>query len=78
MILPVFPILLLLTAAISIVLYHRTRQDIHLVLAFSSAIVCFLWGLMIAHWSIHLLSLLILVCFRTPVFKSKPIQVYNK
>jgi hypothetical protein len=78
MMIPMFPLLLLLTAVLSVVIYQRTNNDIHLVLAISSGLICLLWGLIIAHWSIHLLSLLILLCFRKPVFKTKPIQVYNK
>jgi hypothetical protein len=77
MMISIFPLLLLITALISIFLYQYTNQEIHLVLAVFSAIICLLWGLMIAHWSIHLLSLLALFCFRTPVFQNKTVNIYD-
>ncbi|MGF1478359.1 MAG: hypothetical protein ACFB4I_02545 [Cyanophyceae cyanobacterium] len=67
MALPIFPILLFLTAAGSILLYQRTALDIFKVLAAGTAIVCLIWGLIIAHWSIHLLSLIVLLKLKSPL-----------
>ncbi len=75
MIFPIFPFLLLVTALISAFLYQRTNQEIHLVLAVASASACLLWGLVIAHWSIHLLSLLALLFLRNPILKT--VEIYN-
>ena len=75
MTIPMFPLLLLVTALISALLYQRTNQEIHLVLAVASAAVCLVWGLIIAHWSIHLLSLLALFFFRDPILKT--VEIYN-
>ena len=74
MMLPIFPILLLLTAIGSIVLYQCTDLDIFKVLAAGTAIVCLIWGLAIAHWSIHLLSLIVLLKFKSPVLKTVQVQ----
>ena len=70
MILPIFPILLLLTALGSVFLYQYTDLDIFKVLAAGTAIICLVWGLVIAHWSIHLLSLIVLFKFKSPVLKT--------
>jgi multidrug efflux pump subunit AcrB len=70
-----FPFLLFVTALVSIFLYQRTNQEIYLVLSVSSAIICLLWGLAIAHWAIHLVSLLALLFLRTPVLKT--VEIYE-
>lgn len=77
MILHLFPLLLLITALISIFLYQHTNHEIHLVLGVFVAIVCVLWGLAISHWSIHLITLLALLYFRPFVFKTKTVNIYN-
>ncbi len=64
-----FFILLFLTTSIGIFLYIRTSQDIFGVLAVGMAIVCLIWGLVIAHWSLHLLALLALL------FLGKPMEI---
>ena len=74
MILPIFPILLLLTALGSVFLYQCTDLDIFKVLAVGTAIICLVWGLVIAHWSIHLLSLIVLLKFKSPVLKTVQVQ----
>ena len=74
MMLPIFPILLFLTAIGSIFLYQCTDLDIFKVLAVGVAIVCLIWGLAIAHWSIHLLSLIVLLKFKSPVLKTVQVQ----
>ncbi len=61
-----FFILLLLTTSTSIFLYLRTSQDIFGVLSAIMTIACLIWGLVIAHWSFHLLALLVIL------FLSKP------
>jgi hypothetical protein len=66
MIVPLFPILLLVTAVLSILWYQRTANDIYGVLAVGSAVICVIWGLVIAHWLVHLLSLAILLRLISP------------
>ncbi len=63
MAIPMFLILLFSTALINIFLYLRTANDIFGVLAVGMTICCLIWGLVIAHWSIHLLTLLILLYY---------------
>ncbi|MFW6357960.1 MAG: hypothetical protein ACOC0N_01895 [Chroococcales cyanobacterium] len=63
MILPLYPLLLLATALGSIFLHHRTSNEIYRVLAACTTIVCLIWGFAIAHWSIHLLCLVLLFKF---------------
>ena len=67
MMLPIFPILLLVTALGSLILYLRTDHDIFAVLAVGTTLVCLIWGLVIAHWSIHLLALVALLVIRKPI-----------
>ena len=67
MILPLFPLLLLVTSIGSALWYQRTGNDIYGVLAVASSLSCLIWGLVIAHWSIHLLSLIVLFRFRSPI-----------
>ncbi len=62
-----FFILLFLTTLVSIFLYTRTSQDIFGVLAVAMTIACLIWGLVIAHWSFHLLALLALLFFSKPM-----------
>ncbi|VEP18241.1 conserved hypothetical protein [Hyella patelloides LEGE 07179] len=66
MIFPVFPILMLVTTIGSIILYLRTANDIFGVLSVGMAIACLIWGLVVAHWSIHLLFLVALLLLRKP------------
>lgn len=56
-----FFILLFLSTSISIFLYLRTSQDIFGVLSAIMTIACLVWGLVIAHWSLHLLALLVIL-----------------
>lgn len=60
MMLPITPILLILTALGSILWYQRTPHEIYRVLAAVLAVVCLIWAFAIAHWSIQLLGLLLL------------------
>ncbi|MEL7010015.1 MAG: hypothetical protein AAFR62_08450 [Cyanobacteria bacterium J06629_2] len=62
-----FPILLLVTALASIVIYLRTDNDIFALLAVGMSIACFIWGLVIAHWSLHLLALCAVFFWCKPV-----------
>ena len=62
-----FFILLFLTSLLSIFLYIRTSHDIFGVLAVGMTITCLIWGLVIAHWSFHLVALLALLFFRKPM-----------
>lgn len=76
MMLPIFPILLLITSLGSGLWYKKTDNDIFGALAVASATVCLIWGLVIAHWSIHLLGLLVLLKFKTPILEW--VQIKNK
>lgn len=62
-----FPILLLVTAVASIVIYLRTNNDIFALLAVGMSISCLIWGLVLAHWSIHLLALFALLFLGRPI-----------
>jgi multidrug efflux pump subunit AcrB len=70
-------ILLLFTTILSAFIYQRTRQDIHLMLSIFTAIIFVVWGLAIAHWSIHIFALLALLCIRIPEFRAKTVEAYN-
>ncbi|WP_330203867.1 hypothetical protein [Cyanobacterium sp. Dongsha4] len=78
MLIPIFMTLLFVTTIASIFIYQRTNQDIHLILGIFTASVFIIWGLAIAHWSIHMLALLLLLCIRIPVFTPKAVKIYNK
>ena len=73
----VFMGLLLLTTIISALIYQNTKQEIHLVLSIFTAIILVIWGLTIAHWSIHILALVGLLCIRIPVFSPKTVKISN-
>lgn len=62
-----FPLLLFITAIASIVIYLRTNNDIFALLAVGMSVSCLVWGLVIAHWSVHLLALLALLFVGKPV-----------
>ncbi len=62
-----FPILLLVTAIASIVVYLRTDNDIFGLLAVGMSVSCLIWGLAIAHWSVHLLALFALLFIGKPL-----------
>ncbi len=60
MTIPLLPLCLLIMALVSILFYQRTANDIYRALSAMTAIICLIWGFAIAHWSIHLLCLLLL------------------
>lgn len=62
-----FPLLLLVTAIASIFIYLRTNNDIFALLAVGMSVTCLIWGLVIAHWSVHLLALLAIMFIGRPV-----------
>jgi hypothetical protein len=66
MTLPMFPFILLIIALGSILIYQKTSHEVTRVLMAGSAIVCLIWGFAIAHWSIHLLSLILLLKLKSP------------
>jgi hypothetical protein len=77
MMLPLFPLLLLVVAFINIFWYQRSSHELSRVLAAGAATVCLVWGFAIAHWSIHLLSLLLLLKFRSmPMIFSPSVSRY--
>ncbi|XLQ11323.1 MAG: hypothetical protein KPI85_07445 [cyanobacterium endosymbiont of Epithemia adnata isolate EadnSB Bon19] len=78
MMLPVFPLLFFIISIGSILWYQRTDNDIFGVLAAASALTCLIWGLIIAHWSIHLVSLIMLLRFGSPVFNAIQVNVSDK
>ncbi len=61
---PVFPLGLLILALLSLIVYQRATHELTRLLAAGIACVALIWGFAIAHWSIHLLSLLLLLKFR--------------
>ena len=62
-----FPLLMLVTALASIFIYLRTNNDIFALLGVVMSLCCLIWGLVIAHWSVHLLALLAVLFFAKPV-----------
>ena len=62
-----FPLLLLVTAIASVIIYLRSNNDIFALLAVGMSVICLIWGLVIAHWSVHLLALLALMFVGRPV-----------
>lgn len=78
MLIPVFMTLLFVTTIASVFIYQRTNQDIHLILAVFTASILIIWVLAIAHWAVHILALVGLLCIRIPVFTPKTIKIYNK
>lgn len=62
-----FPILLLVASLASIFIYLRTDNDIFALLAVGMSIICLIWGLVIAHWSIHVLALFAVLYLGKPV-----------
>lgn len=75
---PLFMTLLFLTSLLSIFIYQRTNQEIHLILAIFTAIILIIWGFAVAHWSIHVLALLTLLCIRVPIFTPKTIKISHE
>ena len=64
--LPIFPLLMFISTLGSIILYLRTGSDIFGVLSVVMAISFMIWGLVVAHWSVHLLALAALLFVRKP------------
>lgn len=75
MMLPLFPLLLLITSIWSILWYQKTDNDIFGVLGATSAVIGLIWGLVIAHWSINLIGLLVLLFFRSSLFNVVTVKV---
>ena len=67
-------LLLFLTALGSFFWYRQTGNDTYGVLAVASALACVIWGFVVAHWSIHLLSLLLLYKFRSPILSFAQVE----
>jgi len=59
--LPILPLVLLAVALLACLGYQHARNDVYRVLAASLAAACCLWGFAIAHWSVHLVCLLLLL-----------------
>jgi len=78
MLIPAFMTLLFITTIASVFIYQRTNQDIHLILAIFTASIFIIWGLAIAHWAVHILALVGLLCIRIPVFTPKTVRIYDK
>ncbi|WP_232214612.1 hypothetical protein [Rubidibacter lacunae] len=64
------PIVLLILAFGSTLWYQRTANDIYRALAVSLTLPGLIWGFAIAHWSIHLFGLLLLLRFTRPTYCS--------
>ena len=73
-----FPLLLLVTAIASIVIYLRSNNDIFALLAVGMSVTCLIWGLVIAHWSVHLLALLAILFIGRPVAVATVDTIKNK
>ena len=62
-----FFILLLVSALASIFIYQRTDNDIFALLAVGMSVICLIWGLVVAHWSVHILALFAVLYLGKPV-----------
>jgi hypothetical protein len=62
--LPLLPIILLILALGSVLVYQTASNEVTRVLAASGIILFLVWGFAVAHWSIHLLCLLFLLKLR--------------
>ena len=62
-----FLLLLLVSALASIIIYLRTDNDIFALLAVGMSVTCLIWGLVIAHWSVHILALFAVLYLGKPV-----------
>ena len=63
MILPIFPLSLLIVAFGSIVLYQRSTHELTRMLSAGTAAVCLIWAFVVSHWFMHILSLVLLFSF---------------
>lgn len=63
----IFLTLLLVCAVVSLVIYVNTKNDIFAILCAIATLTCLVWGLIVAHWSIHILALLALLFFIRPL-----------
>ncbi|WP_072621939.1 hypothetical protein [Spirulina major] len=70
---PLLPLVLLLVALGNIWLHRRITHDVYQVLTAVCAAVCLIWGFAIAHWSIHLLCLVLLYRCSDRIFKTRSI-----
>lgn len=77
MMLALLPLLLLIVALGNVVLYQRASSELSRVLAVGTGAVCLIWGFAIAHWSIHLLCLLLLLQYKKllVLFPSNSVRV---
>lgn len=57
---------MIITTLGSVIWYLRTNNDIFAVLAVGMALACLVWGLVISHWSVHLVALLALLFIGKP------------
>lgn len=78
MTLPVLPFVLLIVALGNLVLYQRATHELSRVLTACIAVTCLIWGFAIAHWSIHLLCLLLLLKFRHLALVSASVLVSSR
>lgn len=62
-----FLALLLVSAVVSLVIYVNTKNDIFALLCAFATATCLIWGLIVAHWSIHILALFALLFLIKPV-----------
>lgn len=77
MLTPFFLSLLFLTTIISLVIYQRTNNEIHLVLSVFTAVIFLIWSFAIAHWFIHILALSALLLIKNPLLNLKPVKINN-
>jgi hypothetical protein len=78
MMLLIFPILLLVTAIGCFRWYQYSHNDIFRALALAIALIGIIWVLTVSHWTIQLLSLLVLLKFYSPVLSPVRIKINNK
>jgi hypothetical protein len=72
MLMPIFPLLLILLAAASWFWYRQSQNDIFWALGMLSAVIGLAWGVVILHWSVQLVGLILLLKYRNSVVRSLP------
>lgn len=64
MMFPLAPLFLTILALISIFIYQKSSHEVTRMLTAGCTAIFLVWGFAIAHWSIHLLCLLLLFNFK--------------
>jgi uncharacterized membrane protein YhfC len=72
---PIFPLLLVALAIGSLLWYQKTRNDIYQALAVSSIVFALVWALILVHWTVHVLSLILIFFLTSPVLNFARVSI---